>query len=111
MLHDDDVGGPCICLKPSSFWSSVTVGGTDQQRSDAMLKYDMVCMECALIVCSNTPRLYFGFFLPLLISTFGCNYKFCHKTLSSVTYPSKPLMLVCLLNDRHYISPLPVSLF
>lgn len=51
------------------------------------------------------PKALFWFLLSLLISTFGCNYKYCHKTHPSVTCPSKPLLLVCLLNDDHYIFP------
>ncbi len=58
-----------------------------------------------LIVCSDIPGRFFWFLPSLLISTFGCNYKYCHKTHPSVTCPSKPLMLVCLLNDNHYIFP------
>lgn len=43
--------------------------------------------------------------LSLWISTFGCNYKYCHKTLPSVTRSSKPMVLVCRLNDNHYPPP------
>lgn len=49
------------------------------------------------------PKALFWFLPSLLISTFGYNYKYCHKTLPSVKCPSKPLMLVCLPNDDHYI--------
>lgn len=51
-------------------------------------------------------------FAPLfLISIFGCNYKYCRKTHPSATCLSKSLMLVCVFNDHHYISPLSVQLY
>lgn len=61
------------------------------------------CVSVFLIVCNDIPPGSFFVSFLLWISTFGCNYKYCHKTLPSVTCPSKPPMLVCLLNDDHYI--------
>lgn len=92
-----------ICTLIRLFWAACVLGTIKSGALDSVPERG-IGKECVSVF--NCLQWHFFWLLPsLLISTFGCNYKYCHKTLPSVPCPSKPLMLVCLLNDDHYIFP------